>query len=89
MADPGDLACQEFVELVTEYLEGAMPPAMRARVDAHLADCDYCVEYLDHMRLTIRTLGRISVDQITPASRARLLAAFRDWKRSPSAAPTL
>jgi len=89
MADSGDLACQEFVELVTEYLEGAMSPTESARFAAHVADCDYCVEYLDLMRLTIRILGSIGEDQIAPDSRARLLASFRDWKPSPSATPPI
>jgi anti-sigma factor RsiW len=82
MADPGDLTCQEFVELVTEYLEGTMPAFERARFAAHLSDCDYCVEYLEQMRQTIRTLGRLGEEHIAPATRNRMLETFRDWKRS-------
>jgi anti-sigma factor RsiW len=82
MSDPGDLTCQEFVELVTEYLEGTLPIGERARFAAHLTDCDYCVEYLEQMRQTIRALGQLSEEDITPVARDRLLAEFRDWKRS-------
>jgi anti-sigma factor RsiW len=82
MTDPGDLTCQEFVELVTEYLEGAMSPDEERRFAAHLDDCDYCLEYLAQMRQTIRVLGRLTEDDIAPAARARLLATFRDWKRT-------
>jgi anti-sigma factor RsiW len=82
MADPGDLTCQEFVELVTEYLEGTMPPAERARFEAHLTYCDPCVEYLEQMRQTIRSLGRLGEEHLAPAARLRLLETFRDWKRS-------
>ena len=32
------LTCQEVVELVTAYLEGAMTPAMTTRFEAHLAE---------------------------------------------------
>jgi anti-sigma factor RsiW len=81
MADPGDLSCQELVELVTEYFEETLPPGERARFAAHLADCDYCVEYLAQMRQTIHTLGCLSEDHIAPLARDQLLAAFRDWKR--------
>jgi anti-sigma factor RsiW len=81
MADPGDLTCQEFVELVTEYLEGTLPADDRARFEAHLAYCDPCVEYLEQIRQTIRTLGRLGEEHIAPAARLRLLAEFRDWKR--------
>jgi anti-sigma factor RsiW len=82
MADPGDLTCQEFVELVTEYLEGTLPLGERARFEAHIADCDYCLDYLNQIRQTIRALGHFSDEQIAPPARDRLLADFRDWKRS-------
>jgi len=87
MTDPGDLTCQEFVELVTEYLEGSLSFAERARFDAHIADCDYCLLYLEQMRQTIRALGRLSEERIAPAARGRLLAEFRDWKRATGLAP--
>ncbi|MGH2618580.1 MAG: anti-sigma factor family protein [Thermomicrobiales bacterium] len=87
MADPGDLRCQEFVELVTEYLEGTLPPAERERFQAHLDLCDPCVQYIAEMRLTIRALGHLSVEHIAPAARARLLTEFRDWKRTPGGTP--
>jgi anti-sigma factor RsiW len=86
MADAGDLSCQEFVELVTDYLEGALPPAEARRFAAHLTDCGYCLDYLEQMRLTIRAVGRLHEDAIAPAARDRLLTIFRDWKRSPGSA---
>ena len=83
MAAFGDLACQEFVELVTDYLEGTLPADLRARFDAHLAECDWCVEYLAQIQQTIHTLGRLSEEDIPPPARDRLLDVFRDWKRAP------
>ena len=50
---PRDVACQELVELVTEYLEGALPPDEVAAVDQHLVDCDPCLRYLRQMRATL------------------------------------
>ena len=73
------LMCQEFVELVTDYLEGALEPRVHARFEAHLADCDGCEGYLEDMRATIRTLG--SALPQPPAdthTREVLLRAFRD-----------
>ena len=52
------LSCQELVELVTDYLEGALPPAERARFDAHIALCDGCRAYLEQIRATIALSGR-------------------------------
>jgi anti-sigma factor RsiW len=83
MIQTEEMACQEFVELVTAYLEGALSPSDRERLASHLAECDGCADYLEQMRVTIRTLGRLREEDISPAARDVLLAAFRDWKRLP------
>ena len=72
-----DLACKEFVELVTEYLEGTMVPAQRARVDEHLAGCPFCETYLEQMRQTISAIGHLPEASIEPQAMDALLAAFR------------
>ena len=76
-----NLTCREFVELVTEYLEGTMPAEERARFDAHMAVCPGCQDYLDQMRQTIQATGHLSEESIAPATRDHLLTIFRDWKR--------
>ena len=75
------LSCQELVELVTEYLDDAPPLADRARFEAHIAGCDGCTGYLEQIRLTIASTGRLAPEQLDPAAEAALLDAFRDWKR--------
>ncbi len=82
MADPGDLTCQEFVELVTGYLEGSLPVSERARFEAHIDDCDDCPLYLTQIEQTVRALGHLREEAIAPMARASLLAEFRDWKRA-------
>jgi len=77
-----ELTCQELVELVTDYLEGVMPPEERARFEAHLADCPYCTTYLEQIRLTIRLTGQISEETLPSEIAAALLERFRDWTRS-------
>lgn len=77
----GDMTCRELVELVTEYLEGAMSAAGRARFDRHLAECEGCVEYLDQMRRTIAAAGSLTEESIDPHVRDALLEAFRGWTR--------
>ncbi|MBA3416244.1 MAG: zf-HC2 domain-containing protein [Chloroflexia bacterium] len=81
MAEPAKLTCQELVELVTEYLEGTLPPAERVRFEAHLLDCDDCPVYLDQMRLTIRVAGALSEDRLPRRARDEMLRLFRDWNR--------
>jgi len=79
---PNDLSCKELVELVTDYLEGALPRADRARFERHMAGCRGCTTYLDQMRLTINTLGKLTEDSLEPQAREDLLQLFRDWKQS-------
>ncbi len=76
-----ELACQEFVELVTEYLEGTLPPAERARFEQHLTACDGCTTYLEQMRQTIRLMGTLTEELIPAEGKEKLLLAFRDWGR--------
>ena len=76
-----DLPCRELVELVTDYLEGALPASERARFEAHLAICSGCRAYLEQMRQTVRSMGRLSEESIDPDVKERLLEAFRDWRR--------
>jgi len=73
------LACQQVVELVTEYLDGAMAPARRARFERHLAACDGCTAYLQQFRTTLAVVGRLDVGDVPAPVMAELLAAFRSW----------
>ncbi|NVN53145.1 hypothetical protein HLY00_5115 [Mycolicibacterium hippocampi] len=72
--------CDEFVELVTAYLDGSLTPTDRARFDEHLLECDGCENYLQQFRATMATLGTIGDEQIEPTFRARLLDSFRNWR---------
>lgn len=76
------MTCQELVEVVTEYLEGSLPPVERQRFERHLETCDGCTSYLKQMRHTVRVLGRLSVDDIPANEQERLLELFRDWRRA-------
>jgi anti-sigma factor RsiW len=77
-----ELTCQEMVELVTDYLEGALSPSDHARFERHIAGCEHCTTYLQQMRITIRTLGRLPRETMPAPARDALLTAFREWKRS-------
>ena len=81
-SDPNELTCQELVELVTDYLEGSLPPVQVARFERHLEDCDDCPMYVDQLRMTIRLTGRLAESDVPPDGRAVLLTHFRAWKRS-------
>ena len=76
-----ELGCQELVELVTEYLEGTLGWRDRRRIAKHLDGCDACVRYIEQMRETLRLLGTVPVDTLSPEAQSTLLAALRDLKR--------
>jgi anti-sigma factor RsiW len=76
-----ELTCAELVELVTDYLEGALPPSERSRFEQHLDGCTGCRNYLEQMRTTVRLVGRLTEDDVPAAAKNDLLAAFRDWKQ--------
>jgi anti-sigma factor RsiW len=76
-----ELTCQDVVELVTAYLEHALPPEERERFEMHLAGCTGCRNYLDQMRRTIETTGRARFELPTDLEE-KLLDAFRTWRRA-------
>ena len=76
-----DLTCQEFVELVTDYLEGALDEDTVRRFDEHLALCPGCDTYLNQMKETASRLGEIPVESLSAETQSTLLSAFRDFRR--------
>jgi anti-sigma factor RsiW len=74
-----DLACIDEVELVTDYLEGALPADDARRLERHLETCPGCTEYLEQMRTIAGGLGGADEQEhnIPPELRAGLIAAFR------------
>jgi anti-sigma factor RsiW len=78
-----DLVCQQVVELVTDYLEGALPRAERRRFERHLPACPHCTEYLAQMRVTIALAGRITPADLTPQMRAEFTELYRRWQADP------
>jgi anti-sigma factor RsiW len=74
------LVCEEFVELVTDYLEGALPRRDRRRMERHLRDCHGCTAYLEQVRATVRLLGELPPEPADPHTRDALLAAFRELR---------
>ncbi len=80
MTEP-EMTCHELVELVTEYLEGALPASERIRFDEHLARCRHCRVYLEQMKQTIVAVGALTEDSVAPEAKETLLQVFRDWRR--------
>jgi anti-sigma factor RsiW len=76
------MRCQEFVELVTAYLERGLDEGDRAAFEHHLAQCPGCETYLDQFRETLTLLGELPAESISPEARSHLLEAFAGWSAS-------
>jgi hypothetical protein len=79
------VACREFVELVTEHLEGTLPAELEQAIAAHLDLCDPCVEYLEQMRGTVALLGTLPTETLPPVVRSELLDVYSRLHGTPGA----
>jgi Putative zinc-finger len=75
------IACQEVVALVTDYLERALPAGETSLFERHIDFCDGCIIYVERMRTTVATVGRVTEEDMLPETRERLLTAFREQTR--------
>ena len=80
--NPWGMDCNEFVEVVTEYLEGKLGEEDRARFEKHLDLCEPCVVYLEQIRQTLRATGKLKAEDLRPEALEKLLMVFRQWKKS-------
>ena len=74
-----EVTCRQFVELVTDYFEGALPPRVRSHVEEHLVMCDWCVTYAEQMKATIVALQELR-RPAPPDPPVAALAALRSKK---------
>lgn len=78
---PGGISCREVVEIVTDYLDGALDPEVQARLEAHLAPCEPCRAYIEQIRTTSRLAASAESELEQHPDRDALLAAFREFRR--------
>jgi anti-sigma factor RsiW len=88
LSDPRafDGACQDVVELVTEYLEGTLPADVLPVFEAHLGECPDCVEIVDQFRATIAAVGAVRLSSLPATTQRRLLLAFGALLPAPGSA---
>lgn len=75
------MTCEQFVELVTAYLEGTLDASTTVRFTTHLAECDGCDVYLAQIRETVDLLSALTAESLTVPAREHMLAAFHDWQQ--------
>jgi anti-sigma factor RsiW len=76
-----DLPCRDFVELATDYLEGALSVEQRLVVERHLAFCHPCIDYLEQMQAAIRAAGALREEDVPEPVMESLVDAFRELTR--------
>lgn len=74
-----DIVCQQAVELVTDYLEGALSRRDRRRFEAHLKTCPNCAAYFAQIKVTIRLAGEVEPADLSPEAARDLTALYRRW----------
>jgi len=74
------VTCRQVVELMTDYLDGALAAEDRARFEAHMAGCDGCQAYLAQMKATRKVVGKLAEASVPRTVEDELVKAFRDWK---------
>ena len=79
-----DIVCQQAVELVTDYLEGALSRRERRRFEAHLRACPNCTAYLEQIKMTIKLAGSLEPEELSPEARADLTELYRRWRSDES-----
>lgn len=74
------IVCRRAVELMAGYLDGALAGPDRIRLEAHLAECPHCSEYLAQIRVTIEMLGRVEPEAFADEALDDLVALYRRWR---------
>ena len=80
LLSPAEIPCQQVVELVTDYLEGALSRRDRRRFDHHLAGCPHCTAYLEQMRETLRLTGQLVPEDLSPEMQSEFGEIYERWR---------
>jgi anti-sigma factor RsiW len=75
-----DLVCKQAVELMSDYVDGALPRRTRRRLERHLAGCDACNEYLEQLRATIAVTGSAAPEDLDPDVLDGLTDLYRRYR---------
>lgn len=75
--DEAMLRCQDIVELLDDYLDGALAPRVAAALEAHLEGCRDCTAFLRTYRGTVRATRRLKEADLPAELRDRLIGFLR------------
>jgi anti-sigma factor RsiW len=69
--------CREVLALLTEYMEGGLPPAIASGLTRHLEGCAACARFFDSIKTTRTAVNRLRCDQVPEEVHERLRAFLR------------
>ena len=66
------ITCKEVRAELAGYMEGDVTPGLRARIEAHFAECGGCLAIYDGLRNVIRLIGRTEIIELPEGFSRRL-----------------
>jgi anti-sigma factor (TIGR02949 family) len=72
------LTCKTLVDLLVDYLDGALTPDVLEELERHLQDCPPCLAYLNTYRKTAELAGQATNVEMPPELKARLRRFLRE-----------
>lgn len=78
------LRCRDIGDLLHDYLEGGLEPALRRQLETHLADCPGCLAFLNTYRRTVSVARDLRCEDIPPELQRKLRSFIRQKVQRPS-----
>ncbi len=73
-------SCKEVFALLSQYLDRELPDDICEEIDAHIADCPPCVQFVESLRKSIELCRECAPPEepgpLPEPARARLQAAY-------------
>jgi anti-sigma factor RsiW len=77
------ITCQNFLEEMSDYIDGSLEEQVRVSIEAHLAKCPNCWVVFDETRKTVEIFQSMECKPLPEEVKDRLLAALeQNWKKA-------
>ena len=82
MTSKGRPGCSKIVNLLADYIEGRLDPAVQADLERHLSACEPCVCQLHTYRSTVSLLRSLTEEDLPRELRLSLGAFLEEYGRN-------
>lgn len=74
------ITCREFIENVSDYIDGAMEPDLLVKLEAHLAKCPDCWVQFDETKMTVEIFQNVECHPLPSDVHDRLMKTLEsNW----------